>query len=176
MWSSRDLGLVPPFWPFPFFLGAGPQVCDSFRSIFHSNWVSQPFFEWNAQWEHWRHEEYDGGSNRRNQRRARFFANLSRLGCRWYHRVWYIAYFLYSFSNIRAARPFIGGVLSRPQDRWPSLFSHPFWREYPYFLPSLATSAYSFLAFTTAAIFLKEVGSLRSQQALCSLTRLDCGL
>jgi MFS family permease len=28
--------------------------------IFHSNWVIQPIFEWNAQWERWRHEEHDG--------------------------------------------------------------------------------------------------------------------
>ncbi|KAH8993664.1 major facilitator superfamily transporter [Lactarius deliciosus] len=37
--------------------------------------------------------------------------------------------------------PFIGGVLSGPQDRWPTIFSHPFWGEYPYFLPCLATAA-----------------------------------
>ncbi|KAH8985273.1 MFS general substrate transporter [Lactarius akahatsu] len=52
--------------------------------------------------------------------------------------------------------PFIGGVLSRPQDRWPNVFSHPFWGEYPYFLPCLTTAAYSLLSFTLAAIFLKE--------------------
>ncbi|KAH9169222.1 MFS general substrate transporter [Lactarius sanguifluus] len=52
--------------------------------------------------------------------------------------------------------PFIGGVLSRPQDRWPTVFSHSFWGEYPYLLPCLATAAYSLLSFTLAAIFLKE--------------------
>ncbi|KAF8268162.1 MFS general substrate transporter [Lactarius quietus] len=52
--------------------------------------------------------------------------------------------------------PLIGGVLSRPQDRWPNLFSHRFWGEYPYFLPCLANVAYALLAFTLAAIFLKE--------------------
>ncbi|KAH9054526.1 MFS general substrate transporter [Lactarius vividus] len=52
--------------------------------------------------------------------------------------------------------PFIGGVLSRPQDRWPNVFSHPFWGEYPYFLPCLATAAYALLSFSLAAIFLKE--------------------
>ncbi|KAH9026663.1 major facilitator superfamily domain-containing protein, partial [Lactarius hengduanensis] len=57
-------------------------------------------------------------------------------------------------------RPFIGGVLSRPQDRWPNVFSHPFWGEYPYFLPCLTTAAYSLLSFTLAAIFLKEVDTL----------------
>ncbi|KAI9437152.1 MFS general substrate transporter [Lactarius indigo] len=52
--------------------------------------------------------------------------------------------------------PFIGGVLSRPQDRWPAVFSHPFWGQYPYFLPCLTTAAYSLLSFTLVAIFLKE--------------------
>jgi hypothetical protein len=50
-------------------------------------------------------------------------------------------------------------VLSRPQDRWPNVFSHPFWGEYPYFLPCLAAVAYALTTFTLAAIFLKEVGS-----------------
>ncbi|KAI9439339.1 MFS general substrate transporter [Lactarius indigo] len=35
-------------------------------------------------------------------------------------------------------------------------FSHPFWGEYPYFLPCLATASYALLAFSLAAIFLKE--------------------
>ncbi|KAI9452887.1 MFS general substrate transporter [Lactarius psammicola] len=52
--------------------------------------------------------------------------------------------------------PFIGGVLSRPQDHWPNVFSHPFWGEYPYFLPCLVTAAYALLSFVLAAIFLKE--------------------
>jgi hypothetical protein len=62
-------------------------------------------------------------------------------------------------SDIRiSTRPFIGGMLSRPQDRWPIVFSHPFWGEYPYFLPCLVTAAYALLSFFLAAIFLKEVG------------------
>ena len=62
-------------------------------------------------------------------------------------------------SNIRISRAFIGGMLSRPQDRWPMVFSHPFWGEYPYFLPCLATAAYALLSFSLAAMFLKEVGT-----------------
>ncbi|KAH9052776.1 MFS general substrate transporter [Lactarius vividus] len=60
------------------------------------------------------------------------------------------------FPNIRITRPFIGGVLSRPQDRWPNVFSHPFWGDYPYFLPCLATASYALLSFSLASIFLKE--------------------
>ena len=55
-------------------------------------------------------------------------------------------------------RPFIGGVLSRPQDRWPDLFSHPFWGKYPYFLPCVGTATYGILLFSLAAIYLEEVG------------------
>ena len=84
--------------------------------------------------------------------------------------------FFFSFvflANI-TARPFIGGVLSRPQDRWPNLFSHPFWSEFPYFLPCLAISAYALVSFSLTATFLKEVGSLLLQKALCLSARLDC--
>ncbi|KAI0290680.1 MFS general substrate transporter [Russula brevipes] len=52
--------------------------------------------------------------------------------------------------------PFIGGFLSRPQDRWPGLFSHPFWSEYPYFLPCSVAAAFSFLQFIIVAVYLKE--------------------
>ncbi|KAI9452896.1 MFS general substrate transporter [Lactarius psammicola] len=52
--------------------------------------------------------------------------------------------------------PFIGGILSRPQNRWPNLFSHPFWGEYPYFLPCLAVSAFACLPFAITAMYLKE--------------------
>jgi hypothetical protein len=85
-----------------------------------------------------------------------------------------ISFFPYSFVNVRTPRPFIGGVLSRPQDRWPILFSHPFWGEYPYFLPCLATAAYAIVSFSLSAIFLKEVGFLLLKEAeLFSLARID---
>jgi len=52
--------------------------------------------------------------------------------------------------------PFIGGVLSRPQDRWPERFSHPLWAEYPYLLPCLATATYALLSLVLSALYLKE--------------------
>ncbi|KAH9036949.1 MFS general substrate transporter [Lactarius pseudohatsudake] len=52
--------------------------------------------------------------------------------------------------------PFIGGVLSRPQDHWPDRFSHPFWAEYPYFLPCLVAAAYAFISFFVTAMYLEE--------------------
>ena len=58
---------------------------------------------------------------------------------------------LHSFS------PLIGGVLSRPQDRWPYTFSHRFWADYPYFLPCLVSAAFTFLSFIILALYLEEV-------------------
>jgi len=52
--------------------------------------------------------------------------------------------------------PFIGGVLARPQDRWPDLFSHPFWAKYPYFLPCLVAAAYVLLALILSTMYLEE--------------------
>ncbi|KAI9449900.1 MFS general substrate transporter [Lactarius psammicola] len=67
------------------------------------------------------------------------------------------------FSMLPVARelgyiigPLIGGILSRPQDRWPNLFSHPFWSECPYFLPCLAVSAFACLPFAITAMYSEE--------------------
>jgi len=51
---------------------------------------------------------------------------------------------------------FIGGFLSRPQDRWPNYFPQPFWAEYPYFLPCLTVASFSLIQFAIAAIFFEE--------------------
>jgi len=68
-----------------------------------------------------------------------------------------IAYFVIGWLADNALRPLIGGVLSRPQDRWPNAFSHPFWAEFPYFLPCVGTATYTLLSFILTALFLKEV-------------------
>ena len=57
--------------------------------------------------------------------------------------------------------PFIGGVLSRPQDRWPDRFSHPFWAEYPYFLPCFVAAGYALLSLILSTLYLKEVTHIR---------------
>ena len=62
--------------------------------------------------------------------------------------------------------PFAGGLLSRPHDRWPELFSNSFWKEYPYFLPCAATSTYAMASLIVASVFLKEVG----RQSTCRLS------
>ncbi|KAJ7116527.1 major facilitator superfamily domain-containing protein, partial [Mycena epipterygia] len=54
--------------------------------------------------------------------------------------------------------PLIGGSLARPHDRWPELFSGAFWKEYPYFLPCLATGSFVFLScFVVLALFKETV-------------------
>ncbi|KAI9452730.1 major facilitator superfamily domain-containing protein, partial [Russula earlei] len=53
-----------------------------------------------------------------------------------------------------------GGFLSRPHDRWPQLFSDPFWVQHPYFLPCAATSVYAMASLVFASVFLKEVDTM----------------
>ncbi|KAH9030844.1 MFS general substrate transporter [Lactarius deliciosus] len=57
--------------------------------------------------------------------------------------------------------PLIGGGLSRPQDRWPHIFSHPFWVDYPYFLPCLVAAMFTCLSFVLTALYLEETINLR---------------
>lgn len=53
----------------------------------------------------------------------------------------------------------MGGLLSKPHDHWPQIFSDKFWLDYPYFLPCAAAAAFSAFTFVVTAIFLKEVGA-----------------
>ncbi|KAI0346590.1 MFS general substrate transporter [Trametopsis cervina] len=52
--------------------------------------------------------------------------------------------------------PLIGGVLSKPHDRWPEIFTDPFWTQYPYFLPCATAAGFSALVFVITAVLLKE--------------------
>lgn len=52
--------------------------------------------------------------------------------------------------------PMIGGLLSKPHERFPSIFGSEFWKAYPYFLPSLASTIYSSFSFLIVFAFLKE--------------------
>ncbi|KAH9935200.1 major facilitator superfamily transporter [Epithele typhae] len=62
-----------------------------------------------------------------------------------------------SWSLGATIAPMIGGILARPQDQWPNLFSHPFWGKYPYFLPCAVASAFTAVCFIITAVFLREV-------------------
>ncbi|KAH8977229.1 MFS general substrate transporter [Lactarius akahatsu] len=52
--------------------------------------------------------------------------------------------------------PLVGGVLSRPRDRWPHIFSHPFWADYPYFLPCLVAAMFACLSLVITGLYLEE--------------------
>ncbi|KAI0058970.1 MFS general substrate transporter [Artomyces pyxidatus] len=52
--------------------------------------------------------------------------------------------------------PFIGGILSRPQDHFPEVFKNDFWKNYPYFLPCAGAAAYSTTVFILGTLVLKE--------------------
>ncbi|KAI9443948.1 MFS general substrate transporter [Lactarius indigo] len=57
--------------------------------------------------------------------------------------------------------PLIGGVFSRPQDRWPHVFSHPFWADYPYFLPCLVAAMFPCISLIITVLYLEEVYNLQ---------------
>ena len=124
--------------------------------------------EWHAQRKHWRDQEYAGGTHRRDKYGAGLLIDSGNLGPRWYNRVRGFAYFLIGQLTMPwVFRPLIGGVLSRPQDRWPNAFSHPFWAEYPYFLPCVGTATYTLISFILTAMFLKEVSHLSLSLYVC---------
>jgi len=62
--------------------------------------------------------------------------------------------------------PLIGGFLSRPQDRWSHTFSHPFWADYPYFLPCLVAASFTCLSFIITALYLEETLKSRTSTRL----------
>ncbi|KAI0364963.1 MFS general substrate transporter [Pilatotrama ljubarskyi] len=62
-----------------------------------------------------------------------------------------------------AVGPMMGGQLSRPHDRWPGVFSHPFWIKFPYFLPCGASAAFSAFTFIVTTLFLKETVRKRTR-------------
>ncbi|KAI0327954.1 MFS general substrate transporter [Cubamyces sp. BRFM 1775] len=64
--------------------------------------------------------------------------------------------------------PLMGGQLAKPHDRWPELFSHPFWVKYPYFLPCAASASFSALTFVVTALFLKETVRKRPRREASS--------
>ncbi|KAI0671692.1 MFS general substrate transporter [Trametes maxima] len=60
--------------------------------------------------------------------------------------------------------PLIGGQLAKPHDRWPTLFTNPFWQYYPYFLPCAASALFSAVIFIIAAAFLRETVPKKSSK------------
>ncbi|KAJ4480158.1 major facilitator superfamily transporter [Lentinula aciculospora] len=52
--------------------------------------------------------------------------------------------------------PLIGGTFARPHERFPKVFTAPFWKAYPYFLPCLIGVGYVFVAFWITVLVFKE--------------------
>lgn len=71
-------------------------------------------------------------------------------------------YWVCSFSpqstNTDSCRPFVGGTLAKPTERFPKFFSGDFWRQYPYFLPCLVAATLVFTSFLITMSLFKEVG------------------
>lgn len=55
-----------------------------------------------------------------------------------------------------AVGPLYGGILAKPHDHWPGLFSGIFWQKYPYFLPCIVSALLAAVVLVVAALFLKE--------------------
>ena len=55
------------------------------------------------------------------------------------------------------SRPLLGGVLARPSDRWPTVFTWRIWREFPYFLPCLAGALFVLICIIITVFFFQEV-------------------
>ncbi|THH19232.1 hypothetical protein EW146_g1881 [Bondarzewia mesenterica] len=85
--------------------------------------------------------------------------------------------------------PFIGGVFSRPHDRFPDAFKNKFWKLYPYFLPCAVAAGYCMMSLLTTAAFLKETlnkdltsktyssdaGSNAANSGIADRPALECG-
>ncbi|KAH9039485.1 MFS general substrate transporter [Lactarius deliciosus] len=71
-----------------------------------------------------------------------------------------------AWSLGRVIGPLVGGVLSRPQDRWPHVFSHPFWADYPYFLPCLVAAIFVCLSLVITGLYLEETLDSRPSERL----------
>jgi len=67
------------------------------------------------------------------------------------------AYMPIAWSSGGTLGPIIGGLLSRPAERFPSVFgNNEFLKKYPYFLPCAVPATYSAVALVVAFLFLQE--------------------
>ncbi|KAF8878527.1 major facilitator superfamily domain-containing protein [Infundibulicybe gibba] len=67
--------------------------------------------------------------------------------------------------------PLIGGSLSRPHERFPSVFTGQFWMGHPYFLPCVAVASFIGFVFTATLFFLKETAPRHRKYAASSHMR-----
>ncbi|KAJ3565894.1 hypothetical protein NP233_g7351 [Leucocoprinus birnbaumii] len=68
--------------------------------------------------------------------------------------------------------PLIGGSLSNPHKRFPKVFTHQFWIDYPYFLPCLASAGIVFAFIIITYFFFKETLPKREWRSMLSESTL----
>ena len=159
--SITMFGLSRSFWSLALWYNFFDTLKYSLGSVTHFATVSQPLLEWRAQGNVGIVKSVLAEiADDSNVARAFSFLPLSFVVGQ-VIGFGLLIFRLFSYSyHIICVRSFVGGFLSRPQDRWPEYFPQPFWAEYPYFLPCLAVASFSLIQFTIAAIFFEEVGSL----------------
>ncbi|PFH46778.1 hypothetical protein AMATHDRAFT_153861 [Amanita thiersii Skay4041] len=69
--------------------------------------------------------------------------------------------------------PLVGGSLSRPQERFPKVFGNRFWKEYPYFLPCVATASFVLVMSIVTMVFLKETNPKQPVQKSSSTLEIS---
>jgi hypothetical protein len=94
------------------------------------------------------------------------------LASRFYHRVCISSIDSAILTN-RLGSPLIGGAFSSPASSFPNLFSHDFFRTYPYFLPGCIASILSVIGAVFGYVFLEEVSSPHTFPILCLLAIVD---
>ncbi|TFK50147.1 member of major facilitator superfamily multidrug-resistance, DHA1 sub-family [Heliocybe sulcata] len=81
------------------------------------------------------------------------------------------AYMPIAWSTGGTLGPIIGGMLSRPAERFPNLFGHnEFLKTYPYFLPCAVPATFTVIAWLVTFFFLKE--TVKSPVSVRQLLRL----
>jgi MFS family permease len=66
--------------------------------------------------------------------------------------------------------PLLGGTFARPHERFPTVFTAPFWKEYPYFLPCAVSVSYVFVAFLITLFVFKETIPKKRRSRVLSLS------
>lgn len=64
----------------------------------------------------------------------------------------------------------MGGILARPQDRWPNLFAGQFWATYPYFLPCAIAASVVFVSFMFVFLLEETLATKRERNKPCDTT------
>ena len=151
-----------PFRVVPLIRGVGIKVffdvLPEEKCTFTNLRIIQPVLARHDAWSHRCREKYDSRSHGRDKCCPRIFDAPNGMVGRIRDRVCLsFSFSLFLADFIDLSSPLVGGILSRPQDRWPNIFSHHFWADFPYFLPCLVAATFTCLSFIIGVFFLEEV-------------------